>query len=171
MWVTDSANNKIYAYKMSDKSRDQDKDISLEPLVESNTLSDGIWSDVDTLWIANDDDDDNNDKIFAYKLNKEASLYTIDCREETEEFNTLIAANNENLAGIYSNGSTMWIVNSVAKKRFAYNQPLSANDSLKSLSLSGVYSGAQLFQSVLKAAQLSMMLTRFIRQLRRRSPP
>lgn len=126
MWVTDE--DKVFAYKMSNKTRDESKEYDFDANAENIT---GIWADGATIWVANSDT--NNPKIYAYKL------ADIDCREEGKDFNTLTLAGNNNPAGIYSDGTTMWVVDSETKKLHAYNQPLSGNASLKSLSLSGVY--------------------------------
>ncbi len=126
MWVTDGDKNKIFAYKMSDKTRDESKEYDFNA---SDQNIKGIWADGETLWAANSEDS----KIYAYKL------ADTDCREEGKEFNTLTLAGNNNPAGIYSDGTTMWVVDSETKKLHAYNQPLSGNASLKSLKLSDVY--------------------------------
>ena len=59
MWVADSDDGKVYAYKMSDKSRDSGKDFDLH---SENTASYGIWSDYGTLWVVDNDDK----KLYAY---------------------------------------------------------------------------------------------------------
>ena len=59
LWVADAGNDKIYAYKLSDKSRDLGKGFDL---AADNDAPRGIWSDETTLWVA----DDGNDKIYAY---------------------------------------------------------------------------------------------------------
>ena len=141
MWVTDA--NKIYAYKMSgDKKRDESREIDLGELVnDNNDAPTGIWSDGANLWVANSDT--NNAKIYSYKL----AGNRIDCREETKDFNTLEAANNHDPEAIFSDGSIMYVADSKDGKIYAYNQPLSGNAWLKTLTLSGdVFYGAQPFQ-------------------------
>ena len=151
MWVSDNATitdivngktntyQKIYAYNMSDKKRNRNKENSLKLKnlgFKSNSGKfghfTGMWSDGATLWIADKEDD----KIYAFKRNKEE----IDCPDATEDFNTLAAVDNTDPEAIFSDGSTMWVVDNTAKKIFAYNQPLSANNKLKRLELSNVYS-------------------------------
>ena len=148
MWVSDNATitnivngktntyQKIYAYEVSGRDRWADKDILLEKgkLHTNNDFEDfaGIWSDGATLWIADKEDA----KIYAYKLKTDESPRTILCPDATEDFNTLAAVDNTDPKGIYSDGSTMWVVDNTAKKIFAYNQPLSANNKLKRLALS-----------------------------------
>ena len=135
MWVTDNGDNTIYAYGMSNKLPDT-KNINIANVDTATANRVGLWSDGATLWIA----DNADDKLFAYKLKTDESLIEIHCPDATEDFNTLKAAGNHNPAGIFSDGSTMWVVDNTAKKIFAYNQPLSANNKLKRLELSNVYS-------------------------------
>ena len=138
MWVADSGEKKkIYAYKMSSKSRYLDekgnpsKDIDL---TLDNSSPTGIWSDGATMWVADKEDA----KLYAYKLSE-------NCPEPGKDFNTLKAVGNTNPWGLWSDGTTMWVLDSEDKKLYAYNQPLSGNASLKSLKLSGVYISANLF--------------------------
>ena len=63
MWVGDPADNKIYAYKMSDKSHDSARDFNI-PAGAGHINRDGIWSDGETMWVA----DGTDDKIYAYAL-------------------------------------------------------------------------------------------------------
>ena len=146
MWVSDSADNKLYAYDLVSQAYDSTKDISLaEGRARNNTSPTGIWLDGNSLWIA----DNGTDKIYAHKINETGDA--IDCWEEVRDFNTLKDAGNLNPAAIFSDRSTMYVVdlgneNDKGDERiFAYNQPLSTNNKLKSLALSGVYYGDQLF--------------------------
>ena len=100
-----------------------------------------MWSDGSPLWIADKEDA----KMYAYKLKTDESPIKIHCPDATKDFNTLEDAGNHNPKAIFSDGSTMWVVDNTAKKIFAYNQPLSGNAWLKTLTLSGVYNGAQPF--------------------------
>ncbi len=137
MWAADSRKRKIYAYKMSNKSRYLDergnpsKDIDL---ALDNSSPTGIWSDGATMWVADKEDA----KLYAYKLSE-------NCPEPGKDFNTLKAVGNTDPWGLWSDGTTMWVLDSEDKKLYAYNQPLSGNASLKSLKLSGVYISTNLF--------------------------
>ena len=71
MWVLNvnsgaNTQDKIYAYKMSDKSRDSTKDF--DTLHPGNNEATGIWSDGTTMWVTNADHGGNNDRILAYKM-------------------------------------------------------------------------------------------------------
>ena len=147
MWVTDNAgtskadDDKIFAYKMSDKTRDSSKEIDLAGLAKDNNKPRGVWSDGANLWVANNGAD--NAKIYSYKL----AVTEIDCREETKDFNTLEDAKNHNPKAIFSDGSIMYVADSEDDKIYAYNQPLSGNAWLKTLMLGGdVYYGTEDFK-------------------------
>ena len=61
MWVADGGDNKLYAYNLSDGTRDAGRDISLN---SDNTNPTGISSDGTTMWVA----DNTDDKLYAYRL-------------------------------------------------------------------------------------------------------
>ena len=61
IWIADSSTLKLYAYQMSDKTRDSDKDFS--PATE-NTEPRGLWSDGATMWVV----DKTDDKLYAYDM-------------------------------------------------------------------------------------------------------
>ena len=63
MWVSDSGDRKIYAYNLSTKERDVDKEFDTLQAAR-NTHPTGIWSDGTTMWVA----DFIQDKIYAYGL-------------------------------------------------------------------------------------------------------
>ena len=119
MWVTDSLDNKIYAYNLATKARDAAK--------EFNTLAgagnadpEGIWSDGATMWVA----DGRGNKIFAYNLATKA-------RDAAKDFNTLADAGNTSQSGIWSDGTTMWVADWSDDKLYAYNLATKARDESK----------------------------------------
>ena len=61
MWVADVDDDKIYAYKMSDKSRDSGKDITLD---SGNDAANGMWSDGYVLLVV----DTADTELYAYDL-------------------------------------------------------------------------------------------------------
>ena len=64
-----------------------------------NNAPQGIWSDGDTMWVADDDDD----KIYAYDMATKGRVPSLD-------IDTLGAAGNNNPRGIWSDGNTMWVL-------------------------------------------------------------
>ncbi len=80
MWVANyggsgnNANNKLYAYKMSDKSRDSAKDFDALSAA-GNRIPRGLWSDGTTMWVP--DSQSGAEKIFAYRLSDAATLSSL----------------------------------------------------------------------------------------------
>ena len=112
MWVADFADPKLYAYRMSDQSRDSDKDFTLaadtnDTLFNNNGHPRGIWSDGTTMWVA----DYFDDKLYAYNLSTKA-------RDSVREFE--LATGNGDAQGIWSDGTTMWVADHGDDKLYAY---------------------------------------------------
>ena len=51
--------------------------------------------------------------------------------DSSKDFNTLIAAGNNNPAGLWSNGTTLWVTDWQDDKIYAYNMATKARDSSK----------------------------------------
>ena len=119
MWVADSIDDKIYAYRMSDKARDNGKDFDTLSAA-SNSGPSGLWSDGATMWVA----DHNVDKIYAYQMSDKA-------RDSGKDFDTLDAAGNHASSGIWSDGTTMWVADRADAKIYAYRMSDKARDSDK----------------------------------------
>ena len=123
MWVTDSGDDKVFAYKMSDKSRDSGKDFDTLDAA-GNRDPRGLWSDGTTMWVT-----DNEDKeIYAYKMSDKS-------RDSGKDFDTLDAAGNDSPRGIWSDGTTMWVVDSDDDKVYAYKMSDKSRDSGKEFDL------------------------------------
>ena len=113
--------NKLYAFNVATKQRDPGKDF--------NTLNDagnakpwGIWSDGETMWVA----DHTDNQIFAYDMDTKA-------RDTSKEFDTLEDAGNTVPTDIWSDGETMWVVNGdpADYKIYAYDMATKDQDSDK----------------------------------------
>ncbi len=63
MWLTDNGDDKIYAYRMSDKARDASKDFNTLSAAGNNNPS-SIWSNGATMWVA----DGFDDKLHSYNM-------------------------------------------------------------------------------------------------------
>ena len=126
MWVVDNGDDQIYAYKVSDKSRDSSKDFDLH---SSNSSPLGIWSNAHltsndvTMWVS----DVIDNKIYAYKMSDKS-------RDSSKDFNTLDAAGNHYPQGLFSDGETMWVTDRTDKDIYAYNLSTKARDSSKDFS-------------------------------------
>ena len=99
------------------------------PAADFNTLADasnftasGIWSDGDTMWVA--DRSDGNQKIYAYDMATKA-------RVSGKDFDTLEAAGNTLPFGIWSDGETMWVADLFDEKIYAYDMATKARVSGK----------------------------------------
>ena len=108
MWVADAADGKLYAYKMSDKSRDPAKDFNTLSAA-GNTHPTGIWSDRATMWVADWEDD----KLYAYKMSDKT-------RDSAKDFDTL-NAENTSPTGLWSDGTTMWVSDASDAIIYGYN--------------------------------------------------
>ncbi|WP_420621973.1 Calx-beta domain-containing protein [Candidatus Poriferisodalis sp.] len=130
MFVGDSDDDKLYAYKMSDTTADSTKDITLN---SANTEPRGMWCDATTVYVANDDATSAN-KVFAYKI----ADGTHDTAKDFEQLylSTNTAAQNaETPRGIWSNGTTMFVADSDDDNVFAYKHSDESQDSAKNLAL------------------------------------
>ena len=111
MWVMDSTDDKLYAYKMSDKMRDDGKDFNALADADNGSPN-GIWSDGTTMWVS----DPADIKLYAYNMSNKN-------HDSGKDFHTLFAAGNTYPTGIWSDGSTMWVVDSTDDKVYAYQMP------------------------------------------------
>ena len=103
MWVADYADLKLYAYALSTKARDSDKDID----VSANFISGiggsgpyGISSYDTTMWVV----DFLNSTLLAYKLTPGADFGARDSAKDIA-----LVSDNYDPKGIWSDGETMWV--------------------------------------------------------------
>ena len=128
MWVLDQSDDHIYAYNMSDQSRDTSKEFSQTLLRTGNSDSNprGIWSDGTTMWVA----DVTDDKLYAYKMSDRT-------RDTSKEFaladSTDAAQDNGSPRGILSDDTTMWVADIGDDKLYAYTLATGARDTAKEL--------------------------------------
>ena len=109
----DGANNKMFAYKRADGTRDSAKDFDeLHQTTETdgtknNSNPRGAWSDGTTMFVVDQEDS----KIYAYKTSDES--------EDSAE-NILLMADNAAAEGLWSDGSLIWVVDDGDDKAYAY---------------------------------------------------
>ena len=128
MWVANNpgfvnGGDKIFAYKMSDKSRDPAKDFDTLTAASHNDLGD-IWSDGDTLWVQN-----ASDGLFAYDLESKA-------RDSDKDIT--LHSSHTRPTGIWSDGVTIWVgqnSNSTDDEILAYVLATGARDGDKDFTL------------------------------------
>ena len=95
----------IFAYKLSDGSRDADKDFPLH--LEKTWAARGMWSDGTTVWVS----DWKAEKLFAYTLATGASVPASDIT---------LHHLNDSAQGIWSDGTTIWVAQWNSLRFFAY---------------------------------------------------
>ena len=117
MWVADFGDDKLFAYKMSDKSRDSGEDFDLH---SDNSNPNAIWSNGTTMWVT----DSGDDKVYAYKMSDKS-------RDSGKDFDTLDAAGNDDPRGLWSDGTTMWVTDNEDKEIYAYKMSDKSRDSGK----------------------------------------
>ena len=120
MWVLDQSGDHIYAYKMSDQSRDTTKEFSQTLLRTGNSNSNprGIWSDGTTMWVA----DRFDDKLYAYTMSTRT-------RVTGKEFD--LHSSNTSPRGIWSDGTTVWATSWDQRQVYAYTLATGARDTTK----------------------------------------
>ena len=96
--------------------RDPDKDFNTLSAAGNNGPT-GLWSDGNTMWVA----DWTDDKIYAYDMATKA-------REPDKDFNTLDAAGNNGPEDLWSDGNTMWVADDSDDKIYAYDMATRAHD-------------------------------------------
>ena len=114
MWVTDSIDDKLYAYKTNPGqadhgARETAKEFDLDA---DNGSPRGIWSDGVTIWVV----DSGGDNVFAYRMAPGESGHGN--RESDKEFD--LDASNINPAGVWSDGVTIWVADRSVTRLYAY---------------------------------------------------
>ena len=132
MWVLDNKADdpdELYAYKLTAGTdygaRDEDKDITLASA--NGFARGGIWSNEETMWVGNDA---GPDKIFAYKLTPGPDYGDRDSGRDID-----LPGANTNPAGLWSDGTTVWVVDNATDQLFAYNLSSKASDEDKEFDL------------------------------------
>ena len=115
MWVASPSDDTFYAYYLTTKARDADKDF--DNLAANNGDPQAIWSDGETMWAGEgiySGTDGSFGWMFAYKMdiNSDGSVGSEHgVRESAKEFDPNRGSSPR---GIWSKGDTMWITQSVA---------------------------------------------------------
>ncbi len=135
MWVLDQAFRRVHAYDFDSGDHMSSRTINLESEFSRNFDAQGIWSDGITMWVSHV----VHEKLYAYDLATGVRRSHLDFVNLGADFVNLGATGNAWPAGIWSDGRTMWVADTVSGKFYAYNMPVSA--ALKSLSISDVEFG------------------------------
>ena len=105
IWVSDSGDDKLYAYDLSDKSRKSGKDISLN---NNNDDPAEIWSDGEIIWVLDTDEE----HVFAYGLSGGS-------RKKNSEFR-LVPDNDDPEGGLTGHALRFWVADGDDEKLYAY---------------------------------------------------
>ena len=132
MFVADHNDNKVYAYKMSDTTRDSAKDVSL---ASANGNPQGLSCDRSHLWVT-EDNDDLTSKIFVYQRSDGTHASTLDIGASILSPSTTVGPiNNNDQRGMWSNGTTLFVVDHGDTKVYGYQLSDRTRDDDKNLDL------------------------------------
>ena len=137
MFVVDSADSRVYAYTVSDKSRDESKEFEL---ASGHLGARGIWGNATTIWVSKDD---SANSILAYSRVDDAGTAGVNeygTRDSAKDFTTLDDAGNQSPRGILSDGETMWVADGDDDKVYAYNMADRSRQPSKDVDLAGANS-------------------------------
>ena len=116
MWVADNGDDKVYAYALAGGTRQDGTNGTMDrefDLHSDNIGPYGIWSDETTMWVA----DLGDDKVYAYAL---AGGTRQDGTNGTTNREFDFHSDNSLPYGIWSDGTTMWVVDGSDDKVYAY---------------------------------------------------
>ncbi len=107
----DVTRDKLFAYTLDGGARQAGKEFALH---SDNANPTAIWSDGDTIWVA----DNGDDKLYAYAL--DGGARRADKEFDLHRDNADPTKNNGNPDGIWSDGVTIWVVDGPQGKLYAY---------------------------------------------------
>ena len=132
MFVADSGDDEIYAYRMSDKTRISTREVTLD---SANNSPQGLSCDRTHLWVA-EDNDDLTSKVFVYLRSDGSHVSTLDIGASTlNPSSTVGAINNNDQRGMWSNGTTLFVVDHGDTKVYGYQLSDRSRDDDKNLDL------------------------------------
>ena len=114
LWVTDTSDRKVYAYRFPDPGAAHDSGVTYQPagdfsLADENTGAGDMWSDGATLWVT----DSNDAKLYAYTMSGAGVIY--------DPGNDItLADDNDDPQGVWSDGAILWVSDSADDKVYAY---------------------------------------------------
>ena len=143
MWVVGENRRNIFAYELHGKNGIvSEKSFKLISLT-GNEDPYGLWSNGSVMWVG----DRSDDKIYAYGAFPSAPTPAFTptptplpprahgYRLPDEDFNALSSAGNNNLAGMWANGATLWVADGKDDKLYAYDVASKQRDSSKDIIL------------------------------------
>lgn len=110
MWVSSPALDRILAFNMTTKARDEGKDIT--NLASGNGDPQALWSDGNTMWVG-DGSYPNSDRlygrIFAYKMDINDDGSAGPDHGSRDPGKEIVSARGAISRGIWSDGATAWV--------------------------------------------------------------
>ena len=115
--AADSAEKKIYAYNMTTKLRDPEKDYNTLNAAD-NDRPRGIWSNGTTMWVSDAGRSDNlrDDKIYAYDL--VAKTYNL--AKNISLADGRASGISAPTGGMWTDGASLWIADGGTDKIYAH---------------------------------------------------
>ena len=112
MWVADYSESKVFAYRLSDGARVSGRDFDLKDDNGVGITPFGLWSNGETLLASSWS---GASRVFAYTLSD-------GLRQTNRDIDTS-ASGTGLTSGIWSDGETLWVVDDLAKRIYAYAVP------------------------------------------------
>ena len=109
MWIADGAGHKLYAWHPAHQNRLPARDIDLTTAPVSAPVVAGLWSDGTTVWAA----DPVSFGARLYAWNAATGAYE-------PARNIALHAANANAAGVWSDGSVLYVLDSADRRVYAY---------------------------------------------------
>ena len=139
MFVADRVQLKIYAYKMSDTTRVTGKEFSLD---SDNSSPQGLSCDGAHIWVADQTNSHTTSKIFVYEKDGTRAS-SLDLPAGTLSPSTTDGAvNNHDQRGMWSNGTTLFVVDQNDSQVYAYTLSDRSRDDDKNLTLDAANANA-----------------------------
>ncbi len=134
LWASDADttgfDNELYAYNLSDGTRDSSRDYDTLAgngqvfAAPGNSAAFGVWSDGVTLWTA----DNTGEKLYAYSTST---------MEAVPDKDLMLHSDNSDPTGIWSDGVTMWVADPDDDRIYAYDMSDGSRVMDKEFSTSG----------------------------------
>ena len=119
MWILDAVAKKVFAYRLSDGSRDESEEWEISEM----TAPLGLWSDGDTFWVG----ETSESKLLAW----DSATGT---RTTDRDFQIPGATALSNPVALWSDNTTMWVATANQSKIFSFNMPPSVQISFSASS-------------------------------------
>ena len=134
LYVTDVTDDHVYAYTLPGGARDTTKEFAITApprATNTNLAPSGIWSDGTSVWVG-DVTDGTGGRIIKYSMTG-----TYESTFDLHNTDRLASNNNTHPAGIWSDGTTLWVVDNRDDRAYAYVLSSGARDATKDIETTG----------------------------------